>query len=103
MLYTRLPHPCLGEDIHEIANQASHRLLLYLVVTLIVTIMVLDAGIYWLVIRPLKLVSETADRVSTGEKNVPPLRVKGNDEIATVNAAFNRMQVSLEKAFKLLE
>jgi methyl-accepting chemotaxis protein len=87
----------------EIANQAYHRLLLYLGATLIVTIVALDAGVYWLVIRPLKRVSETADRVSTGEKDVPPLPVKGKDEIANVTASFNRMQVSLAKAFKMLE
>jgi len=87
----------------EIAKRAYHHLLLYLIVTLITTIAALDAGVYWLVIRPLKLVSATADRVSTGEKNVPPLPVRGKDEIATVTAAFNRMQVSLAKALKMLE
>ena len=86
-----------------IAMQAYHRLLLYLFVTLIVTIVALDASIYFLVVRPLKVVSKTADRVSTGEKNVPPLPVKGKDEIATVTASFNRMQMSLSKAFKMLE
>ena len=87
----------------RIANQAYRRLLLQLIVTLVVTIAALDAGVYWLVIRPLKLVSETADRVSKGEKDVPALPVKGRDEIATVTASFNRMQVSLVKAFKMLE
>lgn len=87
----------------EIANKAYHRLLLYLSATLIMTIAALDAGVYWLVIRPLKLVSETANRVSTGEKDVPPLPVNGKDEIANVTASFNRMQVSLIKAFKMLE
>jgi len=87
----------------EIANRAYHRLLLYLIVTLVATMVALDAGVYWLVIRPLRLVSETADRVSTGEKDVPPLPVKGKDEIASVTASFNRMQVSLAKAMKMLE
>ena len=87
----------------DIAQEAYHRLLLYLIVTLIVTIVVLDAGVYFLVVRPLRLVSQTADRVSTGEKNVPTLLVKGKDELATVTASFNRMQMSLAKAFKMLE
>jgi len=30
------------------------------------------------------------------------LPVKGNDEIAAVTRSFNRMQLSLAKAFKLL-
>jgi HAMP domain-containing protein len=87
----------------EIANRAYHQLLFYLVFTLIVAILALDAGIYLFVIRPLRTVSDTADRVSRGEKNVPPIKVKGNDEIATVASSFNRMQLSLAKALKMFE
>jgi methyl-accepting chemotaxis protein len=85
------------------ANQAYHTLLAILISTLIATILALDAGVYWLVIRPLKIVSQTADRVSKGEKNVDPLKVKGKDEIASVTSSFNRMQLSLAKALKMLE
>lgn len=84
------------------AKQAFHLLLAYLIVTLVVTIVVLDAGVYFIVIRPLKLVSAAADRVSRGEMNFRPLPVKGGDEIAAVTASFNRMQLSLAKAFKML-
>ena len=54
-------------------------------------------------IRPLRIVSETADRVSRGEKDVPLVEIKGKDEIATVAASFNRMQVSLAKAMRMFE
>jgi HAMP domain-containing protein len=84
------------------AQQAFRLILLYLVITLIATIIVLDLGVYFIVIRPLKLVSDAGDRVSKGEMDLPALPVKGNDEIATVTASFNRMQVSLAKAFKML-
>ncbi len=87
----------------QIANQAFHRLLLYLIVAMVATMIALDIGVYYIVIRPLTLVSEAADRVSKGEKDVPVLPVKGRDEIAMVTASFNRMRVSLEKAFKLLQ
>jgi len=86
-----------------IADRAYHRLLFFLVLILVVTILALDAGVYFFVIRPLKLVSDTADRVSRGEKDVPPIKFKGKDEIAVVASSFNRMQVSLAKAFKMLE
>jgi protein-histidine pros-kinase len=86
-----------------IANGAYHRLLAVLISTLIATILALDAGVYWLVIRPLRKVSETADRVSRGEKDIEPLKVEGKDEIASVTASFNRMQLSLAKALKMLE
>lgn len=86
----------------QIANQAFHRLLLYLALAMVATMVALDIGVYQIVIRPVKRVSETADRVSRGDKDVPPLEVRGTDEIATVTASFNRMRVSLEKAFKML-
>jgi HAMP domain-containing protein len=87
----------------EIANRAWHRLLFFLVLTMFVAILALDVGVYWLVIRPLKIVSDSADSVSRGEKNVPPIQVKGKDEIATVASSFNRMQVSLAKALTMFK
>jgi hypothetical protein len=86
-----------------IANQAFRRLLIFLVFTLLATIFALDLGIYWLVIHPLKIVSENGDRISKGEKDIPPLVVKGKDEIAMVTSSFNRMHVSLAKALAMLE
>jgi HAMP domain-containing protein len=85
------------------ANHAWLQLLLFLIGVMIVAILALDAAVYWFVIRPLKLVSETADRVSRGEKDVNPVRVRSKDEIATVASSFNRMQVSLTKALKMVE
>jgi HAMP domain-containing protein len=85
------------------ARKAFHLLLAYLLATLITTMVVLDAGVYFSVIRPLKLVSDAADRTSKGETDPVPLPVKGEDEIATLTASFNRMQVSLAKAFKMLK
>ncbi len=87
----------------QIADRAYRTLMWYLGIALLVTVMALDLSVYWIVIRPLKLVSETADRVSRGEKEVPALEAKGRDEIATVTASFNRMRVSLEKALKMLQ
>jgi protein-histidine pros-kinase len=85
------------------ANRAWLQLLLFLIVMMLLAILALDAAVYWFVIRPLKLVSDTADRVSRGEKDITPVRVSTKDEIATVASSFNRMQVSLAKALKMVE
>ena len=87
----------------SIADRASHRLLLFLFLITLLAILALDAGVYWFVIRPLRIVSDTADRVSRGEKNVPPVQINGKDEIASVASSFNRMQLSLAKALKMFE
>jgi protein-histidine pros-kinase len=77
-------------------------LIVYLIATFLITMLTLDAGLYLLVIRPLRQVSTTADRVSKGETELPELPLKGNDEITQVTASFNRMHLSLVKALKML-
>ncbi len=87
----------------ENARRAFRELLIFLVAAPLVTIAALDLAVYLFVLRPLKMVSDTADRISRGEKHVAPLVVEGKDEIATVTLSFNRMQMSLAKALRMLE
>ena len=87
----------------ENARRAFRELLIFLVAAPLVTIAALDLAVYLFVLRPLKMVSDTADRISRGEKHVAPLVVEGKDEIATVTISFNRMQMSLAKALRMLE
>ena len=87
----------------ERARAAFRQLQLFLALVMLLAIAALDAGVYWFVIRPLRLVSISADRVSKGETHVPPLVANGKDEIAMVTASFNRMRVSLAKALDMLE
>jgi len=88
---------------NKIAEEAYHKLVTFLVIVFVVTILALDAALYMLVIRPLHTVSQAADRISRGETDLEPLIVRGKDEIADVTASFNRMRVSLVKALKMLE
>jgi HAMP domain-containing protein len=86
----------------ELANQGFRQLLINLSVIFLVTIILIDLGMYFIVIRPLSAVSRSADRISTGELDLPALPVKGKDEIAQVTASFNRMHTSLKKAMDML-
>jgi len=86
----------------KLANQGLRNLLITLGTIFFVTIALIDIGMYFIVIRPLRKVSQTADRISTGEIDLPPLPVKGKDEIAEVTTSFNRMHTSLKKAMELL-
>jgi HAMP domain-containing protein len=85
-----------------IANQGFRNLLISLSVIFFAAIAAIDAGIYLIVIRPLRLVSESANRISTGDIEQSPLPVKGKDEIAEVTTSFNRMHTSLKKAMEML-
>jgi len=53
------------------------------------------------VIQPIKKMSRTAERVSTGEMSAD-FEQTSNDEIGILAASFNRMKSSLEIAMKLL-
>ncbi|MGA2848647.1 MAG: DUF3365 domain-containing protein [Terracidiphilus sp.] len=85
-----------------LADQGFHDLLIGLGGIFVLTIVLIDLAIYFIVIRPLRRVSINADVISKGEIDLPPLQVKGNDEIAQVTASFNRMHTSLTKAFEML-
>ena len=86
----------------QIARAAFRTLVIYLIAGLVVLLAALDAAIVYLVIRPARTLSQMADRISTGDMNVPELPVHGSDEIASLTASFNRMFVSLQKAFRML-
>ncbi len=86
----------------KLANDGLRGLLITLGTIFFATIVLIDIGMYFIVIRPLRKVSQAADRISTGEIDLPPLPVKGKDEIAEVTTSFNRMHTSLKKAMELL-
>lgn len=87
----------------QIADRAFRRLLVFLAGTFLITLAAIDTALYFIVISPVRKLSDMADRISRGQMDLPELKVSGRDEIATVTASFNRMYVSLVKAFKMLK
>ena len=86
----------------KIADDGFRNLLITLGSIFLATIVLIDLGMYFIVIRPLRKVSKAADLISTGDIDQPPLPVKGKDEIAEVTTSFNRMHTSLKKAMEML-
>ena len=56
----------------------------------------------WLIVRPIRKMSESADKISTGEFGEPEFNEKGRDEVAVLGSSFNRMRRSLEKAMQMI-
>ena len=54
-----------------IAHEAFHTLLLYLSLTFVATMVVIDLGLYYIVIVPLRRLAKTADLVSKGDFSQP--------------------------------
>ncbi len=87
----------------SIALQGARRLVAYLVCIAVLTLLVLDAALYFSVLRPVARLSTMADQISQGNLEVDELPVRGKDEIALLAGAFNRMHRSLARAMQMLD
>ncbi len=63
----------------------------------------LNALLYGLLVRPVRRIAHTAERVSMGDMSAPEFPRHGPTEIASLGRSFNRMRTSLDKAMRLLE
>ncbi len=85
------------------AHTAFRTLLGSLVGVFAFILVFLNILLWFIVIRPMKRLSRMADAVSTGDLDVPEVKVRGRDEVAVLAGSFNRMRISLGKALKMLE
>jgi HAMP domain-containing protein len=84
------------------ADVAYRSLVVYLILTFLLTLIAIDAALYFVVIRPVGKLSAMADRVSHGELDLPELPIRGHDEITGLTQSFNRMYVTVVKALRML-
>jgi HAMP domain-containing protein len=84
------------------ANQAFMTFMGSLAAIFVVTFIVLNIMLSVMIVRPIRRMSASADKVSQGDFNVAEFG-KGSDEIAALGTSFNRMRRSLQKALKLIE
>lgn len=68
----------------------------------IVVFIVLNIMLSWLIVRPIRRMSQSADKISTGDFEEPEFDDKGKDEVAVLGSSFNRMRRSLEKAMQMI-
>ena len=69
----------------------------------IFTIAMLNALLYYVVIRRVKRLSKFADEVSLGNLDAGDFRSRSHDEIGVLTEALNRMKASMVQAIKMLE
>ena len=85
------------------AAQSFQWLILSLVGVFVVVGLALNLMIWWVVVRPVTVLSELADRVSQGDLAAPEFAAGSRDEIGTLAASFARMRASVVQAMKMLE
>src|SRR6266566_4192073 len=74
-----------------------------LVGTFIVVIIIVYLLLSFIVVKPVKEISDMASEVSLGKLNAPELVSRSRDEIGSLAASFNRMRRSLQESLKMLE
>ncbi|HTS84062.1 MAG TPA: DUF3365 domain-containing protein [Usitatibacter sp.] len=84
------------------ANDAFRVFMGSLAAIFLVTFVVLNMMLSFMILRPITRMSSAADKISQGDFDVPEFG-KGKDEISTLGVSFNRMRRSLQKALKLIE
>jgi protein-histidine pros-kinase len=73
-----------------------------LAVIFLILILATNALLVFVVIRPVKRLSDLATKVSLGDMNAGEFTATGKDEIADLVQSFGRMKKSLVEAMKML-
>ena len=85
------------------ADRAFRAFMMSLVSVFAAVFLVINAVLYYLVVRPVRHIARVADRLSLGDMSAEDFPQRGAVEITSVARSFNRMRKSLEKALRLLE
>jgi methyl-accepting chemotaxis protein len=84
------------------ANRAFTTFMASLAGVFLAVFIVLNIMLSWMIVRPIRKMSEAADKISTGDFGEPEFKEKGRDEVAVLGSSFNRMRRSLEKAMQMI-
>jgi protein-histidine pros-kinase len=85
------------------ANRAFATFMASLAGVFALLFVILNVMLTILVLRPIAGMSATADRISTGELDLPDLPETGSDEVSVLAKSINRMHRSLSKAIRMID
>jgi len=85
------------------ANRAFYTFIASLAGVFAVLFVILNLMLSAMIVRPITQMSDAAERISTGDTDIPELEESGRDEVAHLARSFNRMRRSLEKAISLID
>jgi protein-histidine pros-kinase len=85
------------------ANALFLTVFIGLAAVFLVTLLLLNLVLHFMIIRPVGQMSAIAGEVSMGNNEAPEFPEKGHDEIASLAQSFNRMRRSLTNALQMLD
>ena len=84
------------------AGRVRRDVLTAIAAMLVSILLVVNASLYVLVVRPVRRIARIADQVSLGDTAAEEFPSGGGPEMTALSAAFNRMRKSLDKALRML-
>ena len=84
------------------ANNAFFTFMGSLSAVFAVLFIILNTMLSMLIVKPITRMSDAANRISTGNMDIPEFSEKARDEVALLGKSFNRMRRSLEKAIRII-
>jgi len=85
------------------ANRAFYTFMASLTGVFVVLFIILNLMLSFMIVRPITVMSDAAERMSTGDLEIPEFDDSGRDEVSMLARSFNRMRRSLEKAISLID
>jgi len=85
------------------ADRAFYTFMASLTGVFVVLVIILNLMLSLLIVRPITKLSEAANKISTGDMDIPEFPEKGKDEVTMLGRSFNRMRRSLEKAIRFID
>lgn len=87
----------------ELARKTFLSFIISMVAMFLVLFLVINIIIRKLVLKPVAQITRMADETSEGNLRKPEIKVTGNDEIADMLRAFNRMRRSIIKIVQMMK
>jgi len=85
------------------ANRAFYTFMASLTGVFVVLFVILNIMLSYMIVQPITVMSDAAERMSTGDLEIPEFDDSGRDEVSMLARSFNRMRRSLEKAISLID
>jgi protein-histidine pros-kinase len=85
------------------ARRAFRGIVTAIAVVFTLLLLLVNALVYRLTVRPMRRIVRVADALSRGEAPAESFPSQGSNEVTALGRAFERMRISLEKTLKLLE
>ena len=87
----------------ELAGNSFVSFVVSMAVIFLLLFLVINIVVRRLVLKPVSQVIRMADEISDGNLRNPEIKVTGNDEIAEMLRAFNRMRRSMIKLAQMMQ